>query len=75
MSNSNSNNKQKNFIKKVLLNIKENFSDDIKLELFEPLYLELKNIILPHYLIFMVFLLIIILLNISIIIMITNQKK
>lgn len=68
-------NKQKNFIKKILFNIKENFSDDIKMELFEPLYIELKNIILPHYLIFIILLLISILLNISIIIMMTNQKK
>lgn len=68
-------NKQKNFIKKILTNIKENFSNDIKLEFIEPLYIELKNIILPHYLIFIILLLILILLNISIIIMITNQKK
>jgi hypothetical protein len=72
---SNLNIKHKNFIKKILLNIKENFADDIKLELFEPLYIELKNIILPHYLIFIILLLILILLNISLIIMITNQKK
>ena len=68
-----------NFIKKILYKIKESFiSDDIKSEikneLIEPLFIEIRNFILPHYLIFMVLFFIIILLLFYLIIIITNNN-
>jgi hypothetical protein len=70
-------NKNNNYIKKIFRKIKENFiSDDIKeeikIELIEPLFLEMKNFILPHYVIFIVLFLIIIVLILYLIIMIYN---
>jgi hypothetical protein len=68
-------NKNNNYIKKIFRKIKENFmsddiKDEIKIELIDPLFLEMKNFILPHYVIFiMLFLIIIILLLYLIIIM------
>lgn len=66
-----------NFVKKILRRIKENFmSDDIKdeirHELVEPMFLEMKNFILPHYVIFLILFLIIIILLLYLIIFINN---
>lgn len=74
-------NKNKNdFIKKLFRKIKENFmsddiKDEIKFELVEPMFIEMKNFILPHYIIFMTLLLIIIILILYIIILIFNINK
>lgn len=51
----------KNFIKKILNKIKENFmSDDIReeirMELIDPIFIEIRNFILPHYIIFIILL-------------------
>lgn len=59
--------KNTNFIKKILGKIKENLicdetKNEIKKELLEPLYIELRNFILPHYIIFIILLVIIIIL-------------
>jgi hypothetical protein len=56
-----------NFIKKLLGKIKENFmcdetKNEIKNEFLEPLYIEIRNFILPHYVIFIILLVIIIIL-------------
>jgi len=66
-----------NFIKKIFRKIKENFmSDDIKeeikIELIDPMFVEMKNFILPHYIIFIILFLIIIILLLYLIIMINN---
>jgi hypothetical protein len=71
------NNKNSNYLKKIFYKIKENFmSDDIKneikIELLEPMFIEMKNFILPHYIIFIVLLLIIIILILYLIIIIYN---
>ena len=63
---------QNNFIKKIFRRIKENFmSDDIKneikIELLDPLFIGIKNFILPHYVIFIVFFLIIIIIELYLI--------
>lgn len=73
-------NQKNNFVKKILLKIKENFiSDDLKIEikkeLLEPFYIEIINYILPHYIIFIFLFLIIIILLLSLIIMISNSKN
>ena len=71
-------NKNKNdFIKKLFHKIKENFmSDDIKeefkIELIDPMFIEMKNLILPHYVIFLILFLIIIVLILYLIILIYN---
>ena len=59
--------KNVNFIKKLLGKIKENFmcaetKNEIKNEFLEPLYIEIRNFILPHYVIFIILLVIIIIL-------------
>jgi len=64
-----------NYIKKLFRKIKENFmSDDIKeeikVELIDPMFIEMKKLILPHYIIFLVLFIIIIIL-ISYLIMLT----
>jgi hypothetical protein len=64
-----------NYIKKLFRKIKENFmSDDIKeeikVELIDPMFIEMKKLILPHYIIFLVLFAIIIIL-ISYLIMLT----
>lgn len=66
-----------NFIKKIFRKIKENFlSDDIKeeikLELVDPMFIEMKNFILPHYVIFILLFMIIIVLILYLIILINN---
>ena len=66
-----------NFIKKLFNKIKENFmSDDIKNEikgeLVDPMFVEIKNTILPHYIIFLVLFIIIIVLILYLIILIYN---
>lgn len=61
-------NKNKNdFMKKIFRKIKENFmSDDIKeeikIEIIDPMFSEMKKLILPHYVIFLVLVMIIIIL-------------
>ena len=65
------------FIRKLFRKIKENFmSDDIKeeikIELIDPMFIEMKNFILPHYIIFLVLFLIIIVLLLYLIIIIHN---
>ena len=72
-------NKNNNFIKKIFHRIKENFmsgdiKDEIKIELIEPMFLEIKNFILPHYIIFIILLLIIIVLILYLIILINNAN-
>lgn len=71
------NNNKVNYIKKLFRKIKENFmSDDIKeeikVELIDPMFVEMKNFILPHYVIFLVLFIVIIIL-ISYLIMITSN--
>jgi hypothetical protein len=62
-----------NFIKKLFNKIKENFmSDDFKGELVDPMFVEIKNVILPHYIIFLVLFIIIIVLILYLIILIYN---
>lgn len=66
-----------NFIKKIFRKIKENFmSDDIKeeikTELIDPMFMQIKNFILPHYVIFIILFLIIIVLILYMIILINN---
>lgn len=66
-----------NLIKKIFYKIKENFmSDDIKeeikVELIDPMFIEMKKFILPHYIIFLVLLLIIIMLILYLIILVYN---
>ena len=67
-SNSSKNNKKSiNFIKALLGKVKENFmceetKNEIKNEFLEPLYIEIRNFILPHYIIFIILLVIIIIL-------------
>lgn len=73
------NKKKTNFIKKMFEKIKENFMCDeiknnVKIELLEPLYVEIKNIILPHYIIFIILFIIIIFLLLYLIITITNKN-
>lgn len=71
-------NKNKNdYIKKLFYKIKENFmspdiKNEIKLELMDPMFIEIKNLILPHYIIFLVLFLIIIVLILYLIILIYN---
>jgi len=48
--------------------------DEIKIELIEPMFLEIKNFILPHYIIFIILLLIIIVLILYLIILINNAN-
>ena len=72
--------KKNNFLKKILLKIKENFiSDDIKNEinneLLVPLYIEITNFILPHYVIFIILLLIIIILLLYLILCTSLMSK
>ena len=72
--------KTNNLLKKFFIKIKDNLmSDDIKNEikneLIEPLYIEIRNFILPHYLIFMILFLIIIILLFCIIFMISNIRN
>lgn len=69
--------KNNNLIKKIFCKIKENFATDdikneIKIELIDPLFLEIKNFILPHYLIFLMLFLIIIILILYLIIIINK---
>lgn len=76
----NNRNKTNNFLKKIFIKIKDNLmSDDIKNEikneLIEPFYVEIRNFILPHYLIFMILFLIIIILLFYIILTISNIKN
>lgn len=71
------NNNYNNFLKKIFRKIKENFmSDDIKeeikLELIDPMFMEMKNFILPHYIFFLVLFFIIIVLILYLIILIYN---
>lgn len=73
-------NKNSNFIKKILKLIKENFMTDdikneIKGELIEPFYVEIRNFILPHYVIFIILFITIIILLLYIILLIFNIKK
>lgn len=77
MSNNIDTKKKNNFIKKILLKLKENFiSDDVKCEIknefMEPLYNEIRNFILPHYMIFLVLFIIIIILLLYLIVIIIN---
>ena len=81
-SNSQKNNKKKsvNFIKALLGKIKENFMCDetkseIKNEFLEPLYMEIRNFILPHYIIFIILLVIIIILLLYQIYLVKNYNK
>ena len=72
--------KTNNLLKKILIKIKDNLmSDDIKTEikneLIEPWYIEIRNFILPHYLIFMILFLIIIILLFCLIFMISNIRN
>lgn len=70
--------KNKNdYIKKLFYKIKENFmsediKNEIKVELMDPMFNEIKNLILPHYIIFLVLFLIIITLLLYLIILIYN---
>ncbi len=69
-----------NLLKKILIKIKDNFmcddiKNEIKSELVDPLYVEIRNFILPHYLIFIILFLIIIILLLSIIFMISNIRN
>ena len=71
------NNNKVNYIKKLFRKIKENFmSDDIKeeikIELIDPMFIEMKKLILPHYVIFLV-LFIVIIVMISYLIMLTSN--
>jgi len=73
-------NKNINFIKKLLGKIKENFicddtKNEIKNEFLEPLYLEIRNFILPHYIIFIILLVIIIILLLYQILIINQTNK
>lgn len=66
-----------NFIKKIFRKIKENFMsddirDEIKLELIDPMFIEMKNFILPHYIIFITLFLVIIVLILYLIFLINN---
>ena len=66
-----------NFVKKLFRKIKENFmsddiKDEIKVELIDPLFMEMKNLILPHYIVFLILFLIIIILILYLIILIYN---
>jgi hypothetical protein len=70
-------NNKVNYIKKLFRKIKENFmSDDIKeeikVELIDPMFIEMKKLILPHYVIFLVLFIVIIIL-ISYLIMLTQN--
>ncbi len=72
--------KNNNFLKKILKLVKENFLTDdvkneIKEELIEPLYIEIRNFILPHYFIFVILFFTIIILLIYIILVIFNINK
>ncbi len=65
------------YIKKLFRKIKENFmSDDIKneikTELIDPVFFEMKNFILPHYIIFLILFLIIIIMLLYLIILTSN---
>lgn len=75
----NNTSKINNFIKKIFHKIKEGFiSDDVKNEIknefMEPLFIEIRNFILPHYLIFMILFIIIIILLFYLIVIVTNNK-
>jgi hypothetical protein len=75
-----SDNKGNNFLKKILKLVKENFLTDdvkneIKGELIEPLYIEIRNFILPHYFIFIILFISIIILLLYIIHLIFNINK
>ena len=68
-----------NYIKKLFYKIKENFmspeiKNEIKVELIDPMFIEIKNFILPHYIIFLVLFFIIIILILYLIILINNQN-
>jgi len=71
-------NRSKNdYIKKLFHKIKENFmsgdiKNEIKAELIDPMFIEIKNFILPHYIIFLILFLIIIVLILYLIILIYN---
>ena len=71
-------NKNKNdFIKKLFRKIKENFlsddiKDEIKIEIIEPMFIEMKNKILPHYITFIALFIIIIILILYLIILTHN---
>jgi len=71
------NNNKVNYIKKLFRKIKENFmSDDIKeeikIELIDPMFIEMKKLILPHYVIFLVLFIVIIVMIIYLIILTSN---
>ena len=66
-----------NYIKKLFRKIKENFmSDDIKeeikVELIDPMFIEMKKFILPHYIIFLVLFIVIIIMILYLIILTSN---
>ena len=70
-------NNKVNYIKKLFRKIKENFmSDDIKeeikVELIDPMFIEMKKFILPHYVIFLA-LFIVIIIMISYLIMLSSN--
>lgn len=69
-----------NLVKKILFKIKENLiseeiKNEIKNELFDPLYLELRNFILPHYITFMFLFSLIIIFQICLLFVILNKKN
>ncbi len=53
----------------------EDIKNEIKNELLEPFYIEIRNFILPHYIIFLILFVIIIILLFTIILMISNIKN
>lgn len=69
-----------NFVKKIFRKIKENFmsddiKDEIKVDIIDPIFLEMKNFIFPHYVFFIFLVLIAIILIIYLIILIHNINK
>lgn len=69
-----------NFVRKIFRKIKENFmsddiKDEIKIEIIDPIFLEMKNFIFPHYVFFLILFLIVIILTVYLIIITHNINK